>query len=415
MTRFGLLLLMVIPIANAASQTSSTSSPSPLRTPSEAYAYAMNPYVEARQSPDDLTEADQWALRLSVQRAREQCVAMMPYDKQDEQLLSLGQLCVLGEKFFQAKQSLENYLLLPQPANAEDARILLIRAEMALKTIHEVDAQARILSATTPYDSKVHATLKFAVDAVESKDATADDAVSLVEVDLPGLWNALSGPGNLTAADKSMSFDADQLMMDAVGYARVYRDANATGKASALIGKIEALLQTERYANLAALPGTRQAIKRYALFNTKVTAASLQAQGVTMGGILSPNTVPLRGRTTVLIPFSFASPQSGPAIGRIIEAIRNVANVKVYAVTSFHANTGGDDNPSKMVVHALGQFKQALPPEVKMAVLPAGTLASFAIDTYPSVIVINGQGNVRMLEPFSGGPGSLRRLLLAVR
>lgn len=415
MTRYGLLLLMWIPIADAVAQTGSTSPPPPLLTPSEAYAYAMSPYVEARQSPDDLTEADQWALRLSVQRAREQCLSMTLYETQDEQLLSLGQLCVLGEQFFQAKQALANYLLLRKPMNAEDARILLIRAEMGLKTIHEVAAQAKILEETTAYDSKVHATLKFAVDAVESKDATADDAVSLVELDLPGLWNALSGPGNLTTADKSISFDADQLMVDAINYARVYRDANATEKSSALIGKVESLLHTEQYANPAAMPETHQAFKQYTLFKTRVAAASLKGQEVMAGGLLSPNPIPLRGRTTVLIPFSFAAPQSGPAIGRIIEAIRNIANVKVYAVTSFHANTGGDDSPSRMIVDALRRFKQALPPEVKMIVLPAGTLASFAIDTYPSVIVINAQGYIRMLEAFYGSPGSLRRLLIAVR
>ena len=38
----------------------------------------MQPFQDARSAPNDLTEADQWALGLGASRAHEQCEAIAP-------------------------------------------------------------------------------------------------------------------------------------------------------------------------------------------------------------------------------------------------------------------------------------------------------------------------------------------------
>jgi hypothetical protein len=42
-------------------------------SPSEAYLYAMQPFTNAHSAPDDLTDADKWALGIGIARAKEQC------------------------------------------------------------------------------------------------------------------------------------------------------------------------------------------------------------------------------------------------------------------------------------------------------------------------------------------------------
>ncbi|MGC2619502.1 MAG: hypothetical protein WA414_10710, partial [Acidobacteriaceae bacterium] len=61
----------------AASATEPTQLPNaPTMSPGEAYLYAMQPFNQARSAPNDLSEADEWALGIGVARAKEQCEAL---------------------------------------------------------------------------------------------------------------------------------------------------------------------------------------------------------------------------------------------------------------------------------------------------------------------------------------------------
>src|SRR5690348_9144491 len=71
-------------------------SAAPTMSPADAYDYAMQPFTNARSSPNDLTEADQWALGIGVARARESCEALMKEKLHGEDLLALGKLCIFG-------------------------------------------------------------------------------------------------------------------------------------------------------------------------------------------------------------------------------------------------------------------------------------------------------------------------------
>src|SRR6185437_66308 len=67
-------------------------SAAPTMSPAAAYDYAMQPFTNARFSPNDLTEADQWALGIGVARARQSCEAVMKEKLHGEDLLALGKL-----------------------------------------------------------------------------------------------------------------------------------------------------------------------------------------------------------------------------------------------------------------------------------------------------------------------------------
>ena len=78
-------------------------------SPTDAYLYAMEPFNNARSAPDDLTDADKWALGISIARANEQCEVLKIQKFHDEDLLATGKLCVFGHDYEAARTYLVTY------------------------------------------------------------------------------------------------------------------------------------------------------------------------------------------------------------------------------------------------------------------------------------------------------------------
>ena len=95
-------------------------------SPSEAYKAALAPLKAARTQPNDLTDADQFALAIGVAQASRDCHTLTsktsPVDADQKELIALGELCIFGQAFEPARATLVKYLSLPQPPEKKLAK-----------------------------------------------------------------------------------------------------------------------------------------------------------------------------------------------------------------------------------------------------------------------------------------------------
>ncbi|HTW46442.1 MAG TPA: hypothetical protein VMD92_00765, partial [Acidobacteriaceae bacterium] len=185
-----------LPPASSHGQTPAPSpeqTPPPAMSPAEAYLYAMQPFNNARNAPDDLTEADQWALSIGISRAKEQCEQLAKQKLDGEDLLAYGKLCILGQDYEPARRSLIDYLAIPTAKSPEVGRLLLTRAFIGLRWIPSAESQVESLVSLFPYDASIHLAFDMVVDAAENSDAAEDlDVASrLNELQLPHILDAL--------------------------------------------------------------------------------------------------------------------------------------------------------------------------------------------------------------------------------
>ena len=86
-------------------------------SPSEAYKAAFAPFQASRTQPDDLTDADRFALQIGIARASRDCRALSSntssLDADERELIALGELCLFGQEYGPARAALTKYLALP--------------------------------------------------------------------------------------------------------------------------------------------------------------------------------------------------------------------------------------------------------------------------------------------------------------
>jgi hypothetical protein len=87
-------------------------------SPSEAYKAALAPFQAARVQPDDLTDADRFALQIGIARASRDCRALSSeassLNADEKELIGLGELCLFGQEYGPARAALTKYLALPE-------------------------------------------------------------------------------------------------------------------------------------------------------------------------------------------------------------------------------------------------------------------------------------------------------------
>jgi hypothetical protein len=129
-------LLLNLLLALTGDRALAQGNPTPL-SPVEAYKAAMAPLNAARAQPDDLTDADKFALGIGMAQASRDCLALSgdtsAFATDGKELLALSELCLFGQQYEPARATLVKYLALPQPPERKLALVLLIRALIGLK------------------------------------------------------------------------------------------------------------------------------------------------------------------------------------------------------------------------------------------------------------------------------------------
>lgn len=425
------------PTNPAAPATEPTQLPTaPTMSPGEAYLYAMQPFNQARSAPNDLSEADEWALGIGVSRAKQQCEALGKVKLAGEDLLAFGKLCILGQDFDPARQSLIDYLALPQAKSPELGRLLLTRAFLGLRWIPSAESQIESLLSLYPYDASIHLGIDLVVDTAAASQATDDlDVIGrLDEQQLPHTLEALAHGGTLPASNGDQ-VDALLLVDDALRCADTLRRAFKQDQADAIVAKVKSSIAADAIVRSALYPAIQNALTRYALPGQASAVRSFHGDELPMTGAPIPRTIPLYDpdpdahrivrrinatttmvrttddRTLVLV-FSLAGPASQSAIQQTLARLAQdhlTPGLRVVAVTSYAANVG-TDTPVPAVLQSLREFRSTLPPTLPVYLVPDTQLQPFAIDNWPAAILFDGKGKITWLNTLSGSAGSVAQM-----
>lgn len=404
-------------------------------SPNDAYLYAMQPFTNARNAPDDLTDADKWALSIGIVRGKQECERLAREKLQGEDLVAQGKLCVFGQDYEPARVALIAYLAVPQSKSPEVGRLLLTRAFLGLGWVSSAESQIESLLSLFPYDASIHLGIDMVIDAAESSDATEDlDVIGRMnEQQLPHTLDALAHGGSLRGNGDAV--DASKLVEDALRCADAQRRAYHPEAAEKIIAQVETLVAAAPIAHSAGYPAIHDALTRYGMVQQASPVRALHGTELLPSGAAIPREVPLYDahpaahrivtgsgshtitrmlddRTLVLV-FSLAGPASATAIQKIIARLAQqhiTPGLKVVAVTSYAANIG-NDTPNPEVLAALRTFHAGLPPKLPVLIVPDTELSPFAIDRWPAAILFDGQGRILWLNTIAGSEGSVRQAL----
>lgn len=384
-----------------ANETCGQDSPK-VASPTESYKAALAPFDATRNQPDDLTDADKVALGIGMARAGQDCQALSSntssFSQNADQLLALGRLCLFGQQFEQARADLVNYLALPQPPQREQALLMLVHAFLGLDSPGSAEAQIQSLLGDYPYDASIHHAIDDVIDPAEASGID-EIALQLCQTQTAATLPVLKSGRALENRESSVS--AAALFSDAMRCAALAHFLGQPDKVNQLVS----ISQQSSWEGTADLPIIQAAVRRQLMVGEQAPLSVLHAH-LLGAATLVRRTISLGRGTALLVPFTLWSP-STPAI--LANLARSAPHQLIYAITSWHVNTGAADQPSRQLLDGLRSWRRSLPPHVIILILPDAELSSLAADTFPAGIAIRDQ-KVLANMPLSGR-GSQQLLL----
>ncbi len=370
----------------------------------------MAPFNAARAQADDLTAADGIALGVGISRAAKDCAALTArtedYARNAPEVLALAKLCLFGQQFEPARAAAVRYIALTDPKEHETALLILIRAFLGLKVPGSALPQWRSLLSDFPYDANVH----FAGDQIIDATAGASPGYNDMALEVCGKQNAVTLPllaGGKALPGKDASATAGFLFSDA---ARCWMLARDTGdvSAAATLKQLTSIAEEPAWQASAELAPMREALARIGMLGQPVPLPVLHAKALTAAG-QSPLAVPLTRGSIVLIPCTLWAP-STPSILRTLQL--SAPGQRMYAITSWAANTGAADVPNDTLGAGMREFARGLPARVPLLVVPDAELRALHDDAYPASVVVR-EGKVAANLPLTG-EAAVRLLLIGL-
>ncbi len=371
-------------------------------SPTEAYKAALAPFTETRGQANDLTDADKYALSIGIAQASRDCLALSAdisaFAGNGKELFGLGQLCIFGQQFEPARAALVDYLALPKPPQREQALLLLVRAFLALDSPVSAESQVDSLLSDYPYDAPIHVAIDQIIDNTEGDRGLSFIALKLCATQGAATLPLLAGGKVLEGKDGSASVAT--LFADAV---RCSALAHSAGKPDTLEA-LAAIVQQPAWAGTADLPAMQAALERQQMVGKSAPLTSFHGYLLGSNGLV-PRVVSLSRGQVLLVAFTLWSP-STPEVTSNLSKL--APQQPIYAITSWHANTGRDDVRSSDVFDGLRSWRQSLPKKVSILIVPDSVLSEFHSDTFPagilmrdgavlSNIVLSSEGAERLL------------------
>ena len=355
-------------------------------SPSEAYKAAFAPFQASRTQPDDLTDADRFALQIGIAGASRDCRMLSSsassLDADQKELLALGNLCLFGQEFGPARAALTKYLALPQPPERKRAMVLLVQALLGLNDPGSAELVVRSLLKDFPYDAEIH----FAIDQVIDASEGLSDGLNKMAFNLCATQNAVTLP--LLASGKALegkeaNASASVLFSDVVRCVSLAKGGDEPSGQEAM-HQLAAIAQMQSWQGTADYSPMQASLQRQQMVGTQVPLGSLHGFTLT-NGKLAPRLIALKRGTVILFPFVLWSPNASEEVSRLA---RLAPQQTIYAITSWSANTGRDDIPSNEISTALREWQRNLPVNVHMIIVPNAELGVFHVDSFPAGIVI---------------------------
>jgi hypothetical protein len=357
-------------------------------SPSEAYKAAMAPLNAARAQPGDLTDADKFALGIGMANALRSCLALSAdssaFATDPKELLALSELCIFGQQYEPARVTLEKYLALPQPLERKLALVLLVRALLGLNEPNSAEAEVRSLLRDYPYDAQIH----FAVDQVIDGLEGGSPGFNRLALQLCATQNANTLPllaSGKALEGKDINASASVLFADAVRCAALTAELEKATTQNSL-SELTAIAQQASWTPTADLAPMQAALARQTAVGGGVPLSELHGHLIGNSTLL-PRSISLESGTAILVPFTLWAP-SAPDV--ILDLARFAPQQPIYAITSWSANTGREDIPSREILMALNTWRQNLPRHVYMLIVPDIELRAFHADSFPLGIVVRG-------------------------
>jgi hypothetical protein len=374
-------------------------------SPSEAYKAALAPYTETRSQANDLTDADRFALTIGMAQASRNCLALSvdrsAFSGEANELLALGQLCIFGQQFEPARAALVDYLALPKPPKREQALTLLVRAFLRLKNPVSAEAQIESLLKDYPYDASIHVAIDQVIESLEGTGKYFDEmAEQLCAKQSAATLPLLTRGKALAGADDGAS--AATLFADAV------RCAALPGSNTPSVDALVAIVHEPCWAGTADLAPMQSALERQQMVGKRVPLPVLRGQMLGAGGFV-PRAVALRRSAVLLVAFTLWAPSTPAILGDLAKL---APAERIYAITSWRANTGREDVRSSEVLDGLRSWQRTLPKNVSLLVVPEAVLTAFHSDVFPVGIAIH-DGTVVSNTALSG-EGAERLLAAAL-
>ncbi len=360
--------------------------------PSEAYKAALAPFQASRTQPDDLTDADRFALQIGIASASRDCRALSSnassLDADEKELIALGELCQFGQEYGPARAALTKYLALPQPPERQRAMVLLVRALLGLNDQGSAELVVRSLLHDFPYDAETH----FAIDQVIDASEGLSEGFNKMAFNLCATQSAVTLP--LLASGKALegkeaTASASVLFNDAVRCVSLAKGRDEPS-GQELMRQLAAIAQKQSWQGTADYSPMQASLQRQQMVGTQVPLNSLHGFTLT-NGKLAPRPISLSRGTASLFPFVLWSPSASDEAARLA---RLAPQQPIFAITSWSANTGRDDVRSNEIVTALREWQRNLPANVHMVIVPNAELSVFHVDSFPAGIVIR-EGTVR--------------------
>jgi hypothetical protein len=352
-------------------------------SPTEAYKAALAPYTETRNQANDLTDADKFALGIGIAQASRDCLALSSnlsaFAADAKELFSLGQLCIFGQQFEPARAALVDYLALPQPPKREQALVLLVRAFLGLKEPESAEAQVDSLLRDYLYDASIHA----AVDQVIDNTEGASVYLNSLALKLCAAQNAATLPllrNGKPLEGQNGTVSSATLFVDAVRCAAL-PDTSSNPNS---LADLAAILQQPNWNGTADWSPMQAALERQRMVGKSAPLPSLHGYAL-QASTLVPRLLPLRHGTVLLVPFTLWSPSTPEIAGNLA---RFMPQQSIYAITSWHANTGREDIRSTAVLEGLRSWQRSLPKKVSILIVPDSVLSEFHNDVFPAAILI---------------------------
>ena len=377
-------------------------------SPTDSYRAAFEPYNATRSQPNDLTDADRFALNLGMTRAYHDCAKLSTkisaFENDEKELFSLGQLCIFGKQYEMARVALVRYLTLPQQPKREQALVLLTRTFLGLNTIESAAAQVRTLLLVFPYDASIHSVINEVIDRTEGESGylnklTEELCVAQSTATLPLLQKAadLDGAqGKLTAAS---------LFIDAMRCSSALRNSTKLPDINALA----AIAQEPAWKVRSDLPSVQRALDRQKMVGAPAPLSTLRGSLVGSASMkpanLTSKNIPVMHDNVLLVFFTLWSASTPDALREIA---KRAPQQMIYAISSWGANTGSESVHPDNVLDGIRAWKQAAPKNVQFVLVPDAVINSFHVDTYPTGVlikdgivrantVLTGEGDVRVL------------------
>ncbi len=376
----GLILLLMILNQPLWSQQEQTT-----LSPSESYKAALEPFNATRSQANDLTDADRFALGIGMARAARDCVTLAT-DRTElvndaKELFALGQLCMFGQQFELARAVWVEYLALPEPPQREQVLLQLVRALLSLQQPDSAEPQVASLLRDYPYDPLIHSAINQVIDKAAGGTAFLNDlALQLCETQSAATLPMLTSGKGLDGKGGGLS--AAALFGDAVRCAGLARNA---GKPDNL-EKLAAIVVQPNWNGTTDLALMQAAIERQQMVGAKSPVVSLRGYVPGTSKALQ-HVVPLTHNSVVLVAFTLWSPST-------LEILADLAKltppqIRIYAITSWRANTGGDDILSPQVLSGLRMWQRSAPLRVSTMIVPDSVLKAFRSSVFPLGIVLH--------------------------